>query len=115
MSGLAVGLLPMSLKWNTECACACGTQTEGGTVWSAVAEDDVIACRGARDVRAKQNCGGGRWTGKPWDLVVSRRGNHGPAFGVVMVLSEVKRRCYPFLDCHRLSYSFCCQRSNYSS
>ena len=41
--------------------------------------------------------------------------NHGPALGVVMMLSGVKRRCYSFRDCHRQSYSFCCQRPNYSS
>jgi len=32
-----------SWKWNAECACACGTQTEGGTIWSAVAVDDGLA------------------------------------------------------------------------
>jgi len=42
-------------------------------------------------------------------------GNNGPALGVVMMLSGVKRRCYSFRDCHRQSYSFCCQRQNYSS
>jgi len=103
VSGLAVGLLPMSLNWNAECACACGTQAAGGTVWSAVAVDDEMACRGAHGVRAGQNCGGGRWTGKTRELKFSRRGNHGAALGVVMELLGVKRRCYPFLDCHRQS------------
>ena len=42
-------------------------------------------------------------------------GNHGPALGVVMILSGVKRRCYSFRDCQRQPYSFYCQRPNYSS
>jgi len=32
-----------SLNWNAECACACGTQAEGGTVQSAVAVGDEMA------------------------------------------------------------------------
>ena len=72
--------------------------------------------QGARGVRAGQNCGGGRWTGKPQELDVSCwRGNHGLALGVVMKVSGVKRRCYSFRDCHRQSYSFFCHRPNYSS
>jgi len=51
-----------SLNWNAECACACGTQAEGGTVLSAFAVDDEMAWRGVRGVRAGQNCGGGRLT-----------------------------------------------------
>jgi len=56
------GFADESLNWNAECACACGTQAEGGTDWSAVAVDDEMAWRSARGVRAGQNCGGRRWT-----------------------------------------------------
>jgi len=45
-----------SLNWNAECACACGTQAEGGTVRSAVAVDDEMVWQGARGVRAGKNC-----------------------------------------------------------
>ena len=46
------------LNWNAECACAFGTQAVSGLLpqWTM---------RWTGKVLAGQNCGGGRWTGKP--------------------------------------------------